>query len=728
MSTIEKLDKVAITAKSHMLLHQLLEENPSLNRIMRQSRNVTDALVQTKEWVIEKLKAQPVAFSFYKKEKNWRTLFPKLSWQEYASIRILDYVDNAGREFADQNEHGELTVSNAFEMVWLAANKGTGGAKPEFFKDMLELFRQFRGDMKREIPTQKKIKEWMERHPSGLEPRVIELRKENQERIINVIVDLIDEGDKYDSKYHFEPGMSREQKYLRVLEWWDDSLFHLRFAARTPEVLNKMLGESLDPDTVALMDWAKESGIPFFVNPYYASLLNVRVPDFAIGSDLAIRDYVIYSIQLVDEFGQIVAWEKEDIVKEGVPNAAGWLLPSGGNVHRRYPDVAILIPNTKGRACGGLCTSCQRMYNFQKGNLNFNLDKLEPRKSWKNKLLDLMKYFESDSQIRDILITGGDALMSTNKSLKRILDAVYDMAHNKIKNNKRKRNGNKYAEMKRVRLATRLPIYLPQRITPELQQVLRDFRERAMKIGIEQFVIQTHFESAMEITPQAKRAIEMLQQSGWLVMNQHVFTCASSRRGHNAKLRQVMAEIGVIPYYTFSVKGYMENNHLFSTAARIMQEMEEEKVHGKLPTKYVADVCQVASSPEQAPEILQSVLEKSNLPFLATDRNISNLPGVGKSLAFRVIGITRYGQRILEFEHDNSRSHSPIIQKMGQVVFIESKSITEYLEQIEEMGGDPNEYNSLFGYSIGYTEPRFALFEYPKYDFKVASTMTNLKI
>ena len=81
---------------------------------------------------------------------------------------------------------------------------------------------------------------------------------------------------------------------------------------------------------------AKEAGIPFFVNPYYLSLLNVKDPDFAVGSDLAIRDYVLYSEKLIKEFGHIVAWEKEDIVEAGLPNAAGWLLPEGNNIHRRY--------------------------------------------------------------------------------------------------------------------------------------------------------------------------------------------------------------------------------------------------------------------------------------------------------------------------------------------------------------------------------------------------------
>lgn len=58
--------------------------------------------------------------------------------------------------------------------------------------------------------------------------------------------------------------------------------------------------------------------------------------------------------ELVDTYGSIKAWEKEDMVVADEPNAAGWLLPEGHNIHRRYPEVAILIPDSMGRACGGL--------------------------------------------------------------------------------------------------------------------------------------------------------------------------------------------------------------------------------------------------------------------------------------------------------------------------------------------------------------------------------------
>ncbi len=67
-------------------------------------------------------------------------------------------------------------------------------------------------------------------------------------------------------------------------------------------------------------------------------------------------------------------------------------------------------------------------------------------------------------------------------------------------------------------------------------------------------------------------------------------------------------------------------------------------------------------------------------------------------------------------------------EKMGKVVIIESKSISEYLQQLQEMGEDISEYKNLYGYSIGETEKRIPVYEYPDYDFKTTDKITNLKI
>ncbi|HKI87951.1 MAG TPA: hypothetical protein VKA38_02915, partial [Draconibacterium sp.] len=405
MKPINLLDKIAITVRARKILYLLLLENPVLEKIMRNSVNEEEAMEAMRNWILPQLKRNPAAEKFYYLKSHNPELFKLLNWQDLAAIRILDYIDHAGEAYPDQNIHGEMAVTNPIKMLWLATNFGSGGAKPGFFKDMLQLFRQLSGKQLENPPTKNQLFRWMERYPSGIDPKIIELRNWNKNRIIRIFIEKMENGEINHSAFQFEPELTYKQKIQKMLEWWEDSQFHLSFAVRSPELLNEMLDYSLDPDTMNILYEARDKGIPFFVNPYYLSLLNVQTPDYAVGADLAIRCYVVYSKQLVEEFGLIEAWEKEDKVEPGKPNAAGWKLPSH-NIHRRYPEVAIFIPDTVGRACGGLCASCQRMYDFQRGRFNFNLENLKPAGTWNERLPNLLNYFKDDAQLRDILITG----------------------------------------------------------------------------------------------------------------------------------------------------------------------------------------------------------------------------------------------------------------------------------------------------------------------------------
>ncbi len=723
-----KIEERKIGKESRRILILLFKELPKLKEILLRSENLENVRKEIRCFVMDYLNTRQDALDYYNRDVKGREIFDKLSWKDVAAIRILDYVNYEGIEYQDLNLKGINIVNNPLKQLWLAVKEGKGGGEPAFFRDMLNLIRQFNETADRTIPSSEKVTEWMQRHPCGLEPEIIEIRKENKDRIIKIFIEKMDNGDILRPKYKFKPDMTFEEKYQQMLLWWEERTFHLQFAARTPEMVNKLLGRLVDSETMAVLFEAQDSGIPFFINPYYLSLLNVDVSEKFKNTDHAIRDYVFVSKPLVEEFGNIVAWEKEDIVEPGKPNAAGWILPSYYNVHRRYPEVAILIPDTIGRACGGLCVSCQRMYDFQRGHLNFDLEELKPLGTWWDRLPKLLKYFEKDSQLRDILITGGDALMSSNKSLKRILDEVYEMALNKIEANKLRPEGEKFAEMLRIRLGTRLPVYIPQRITDELIRILTNFRRKAKKIGIKQFVIQTHFESAMEVTPESAEAVRKLISAGWIVTNQLVFTAAASRRGHTAKLRKVLNDIGVLTYYTFSVKGYKENKHNFATNARAVQEQIEEKIIGNIPFDKCENINRLPNSGSRMIENIEKVRQEFNVPFLATDRNVLNLPGVGKSLTFRTIGITYDGRRILEFDHDTTRTHSPITKKMGKIIIIESKSIDEYLQQLESMGEDTEEYKDIWGYSIGETEPLLPIYEYPEYDYEITDEITNLEV
>ena len=65
---------------------------------------------------------------------------------------------------------------------------------------------------------------------------------------------------------------------------------------------------------------------------------------------------------------------------------------------------------------------------------------------------------------------------------------------------------------------------------------------------------------------------------------------------------------------------------------------------------------------------------------------------------------------------------------MGKVIVIESKSMHEYMRQLEEMGEDIKEYGGLYGYSIGQTEPRLAVYEYPEYAYRLNEAYSNLEV
>ena len=600
----------------------------------------------------------------------------------------------------------------------------------DLFVELFQLFKRLQGENV-PSPSPQRIKSRNDRWDTGLD--------ENKERMLHLLIQKIENRKSKPSvRFHFEEGMSYEEKYQLVSKWWGDFRFHLSMAVKSPAELNRFLGNSLSSETMYLLNRARKKGMPFFATPYYLSLLNVTGYGY---NDEAIRSYILYSPRLVETYGNIRAWEKEDIVEAGKPNAAGWLLPDGHNIHRRYPEVAILIPDTMGRACGGLCASCQRMYDFQSERLNFEFETLRPKESWDSKLRRLMTYFEQDTQLRDILITGGDALMSQNKTLRNILEAVYRMAVRKQRANLERPEGEKYAELQRVRLGSRLLAYLPMRINDELVDILREFKEKASAVGVKQFIIQTHFQTPLEVTPEAKEAIRKILSAGWIITNQLVYTVAASRRGHTTRLRQVLNSLGVVCYYTFSVKGFNENYAVFAPNSRSMQEQQEEKIYGQMTPEQAEELYKILETKVSAgineektkedadtAKQIRRFMRKHHLPFLATDRSVLNLPAIGKSMTFQLVGLTEEGKRILRFEHDGTRHHSPIIDQMGQIYIVENKSLAAYLRQLSKMGEDPEDYASIWSYTKGETEPRFSLYEYPDFPFRITDKMSNLEI
>lgn len=648
------------------------------------------------------------------------TLFP----EGRNTKRLLELIENEGcvvHEISREEEVRLETISLLWHFL-VDTDKGRD-VSVDYALDIYHFLLGCKMNVCRNLPDESLVNSWMCRWPDGMEEQVLSVRKENKARIINLLIQKIEHRKSAASRYVFPAGCSDEKKRELVEEWWNDYHFHLAMAVKTPKELNLMLGNTLNSETLQIYHRAQAKGIPVFITPYYLSLLNSTGKGY---DDAAIRSYVIYSSKLVDTFGKIKAWEREDMVEPGKPNVAGWLLPDGHNIHRRYPDVAILIPDTRGRSCGGLCASCQRMYDFQSRRLNFDLENLKPRENWKTKLSRLMEYFEHDTQLRDILITGGDALMSENATLRHLLNAVYKMAVRKREANVLRSDGEKYAELQRVRLGTRLPVYLPMRINDELLDVLREFREKASAKGVRQFFIQTHFQSPLEVTLEVRDALQKLMSTGWTITNQLVYNVPVSRRGHTAKLRKVLNDLGVICYYTFSVKGFEENYEVFTPNSRSLQEACEEKRLGIISREKEMKLSEDLLQNGDTTNRIGRFCIENNIPFLATDRNVLNLPGIGKSMTFKLAGISADGRRVLCFSHDTSRRHSPVIAHQGNMYIIENKSIWCYLLQLHDLGEDIGEYSSIWDYIEGKTEPRFSFFEYPDAGICITNKFSNL--
>ncbi len=644
--------------------------------------------------------------------------------QREAALVIKSMLSHSRIAYLEASEETTIAL-RPFAMLWEAFRSDMEANHSDFYQELYFLFLQWNGAVLK--PATDSLAASMQKWPSGLDKQVQAIRQQNKERIIgHLITDISDTSSRFSkSRYRFESGWSYEQRYEAVLEWWLDHRFHLVMAIKRPDRLNRYLGYTLSAEVIDRLERAKEKGIPFFVTPYYLALLDITGRGY---DDLAIRDYIIYSEELIENFGSIKAWEREDVVQAGQANAAGWILPHSHAVHRRYPEVAILIPDTMGRACGGLCASCQRMYGFQKGNLNFDLEALKPQVGWRENLRTCLDYFEHDAQLRDILITGGDALMSQNKTLQIVLDEVCEMVARKEAANAQRKYGEKYASISRIRLGSRLPAYLPSRINEGLVQILKSFRERAQHLGVSQFIIQTHFQSPLEMTPTAAAGIAKLIDAGWIVVNQLVFTQPASRRGHIARLRQVLNEAGVLCYYTFSVKGFDENKALFVPNARSVQEQVEEKRAGVLTAKQAEALQALLYHPDNRIAQIRAFMKANKLPFLATDRSVMNLPGIGKSMSFEMVGLDAQGRRILGFAHDKTRRHSPVIEQVPTVYIRERKSIAEYLRELESSGEHLEAYRSIWSYRTAQTESRFRFYEYPDAGDALTSEVTNLSI
>ena len=160
-------------------------------------------------------------------------------------------------------------------------------------------------------------------------------------------------------------------------------------------------------------------------------------------------------------------------------------------------------------------------------------------------------------------------------------------------------------------------------------------------------------------------AVHRLRRQGLQVYNQQVFTLHTSRRFQTVATRMALKKIGVDPYYTFYPKGKEETSHYTTPLARILQERKEEA--RLLPGSF------------------------------RTDEPVFNVPRLGKnhvraSQDRELIGIRPDGRRVYLW-HPWEKGIIPT-----QPWLYVDNSIQRYLQDLERMGEDPADYESIWYY------------------------------
>ncbi len=396
------------------------------------------------------------------------------------------------------------------------------------------------------------VEQYVQRYPSGLEDEVKRRRYRNRQRILK----------------HFD---------ATDLEWakWKWQVRNIIRDADTLRALVKITDEEYEAVRLA-----RQYRIPFGITPYYLSLMD---NDIQSPNDRAVRAQVIPPLNYVkklkqsrdcDEPSMDFMLERDTSPIEGIT--------------RRYPMIVILKPIT---TCPQICVYCQRNWEIEDVySEHAVLDKA--------KLDKAIEWIEQTPAVNEVLITGGDPFLLPNEKIENMLYRISRIPH-----------------VIRIRIGTRTPVTLPQRITDGLVKDINHFHIP----GKREICIITHFENSYEITHQAMEAVQKFRRYGIDVYNQLVYTFFNSRKFEAAALRQQLRLIGVTPYYTFNTKGKEETDDYRVPIARLLQEQKEEA--RLFPGTVRTDEC-VFNVPRLGKNYLRALQHHDIISFLPDGRRV----------------------------------------------------------------------------------------------------------
>ncbi len=522
-----------------------------------------------------------------------------------------------------------LAQTSPLEHLWLASREGDAEVSDDFISEFLHLFNAIKGHSdvypslfmkfittadvegfkgrKAAVKRSDFLDEigqcmdgYVNRYLSGLEPSIIKKREKNKKRILDY--------------------------YGATENDWDDWTWQFKNVIKNggkPEPVFDLIKLTADEEKAITL--AMENDVPFGITPYYLHLMDYEPSEY----DYAVRRQVIPPLSYVEN----MIHHKDDrdlafdFMREHDTSPVDL-------VTRRYPKVAIIKPYD---SCPQICVYCQR-------NWEITAPLMKAAMATKEQLDAALDWFAKHDQMMDILITGGDPLVMSNNLIERMLKRISKMEH-----------------IRHIRIATRIPITVPQRITEELCEIIGNYYEVGRRI----LCVVTHFSHPYEVTPECAEAVTRIRKHGLYTYNQQVFAFANSRRFETVALRIAMKLIGVDPYYMFNMKGKSEIEEYAVPIARILQERKEES--RLLPGSF------------------------------RTDEPVFNVPFLGKNYLrawqhHELISITPDGRRIYSF-HPWEKN----IDQMKPYLYTDVP-IGSYLRKLQERGENIEEYKSIWYY------------------------------
>jgi lysine 2,3-aminomutase len=276
----------------------------------------------------------------------------------------------------------------------------------------------------------------------------------------------------------------------------------------------------LSDDELAGAQRAEREGLPIGITPYYLSLCDKGDPRCPIRMQCVphAREADLVPGDLSDPLGEVAHEVSPHLVQ-------------------RYPDRALLLATDR---CAVYCRFCTRSRMVGDGGGATPLEALAPALAW----------LRAHPEVRDVIVSGGDPLAMATERVVRLVAALRAIP-----------------SLDTIRLATRVPVTLPMRITGELLRALRPNHP---------LWVMTHFNHPKELTPPSIAACTRLADAGFPVMNQTVLLAGINDDARTLEaLFRGLVRARVRPYYLLQADPVRGTGHLRTPIARGIAIMEQ---------------------------------------------------------------------------------------------------------------------------------------------------------